>query len=221
METVTNKYGLKMFNNSEHIEVGLDECARGCLFGRTYMAAVIWNNEFDGLDDKEFNMIRDSKKLSKVQREDLVEYIESNAIDYYIYYADAKEIDQYNILQAVQNGFHKCLDELQVKPDHLYVEGNYFKTYQDIPHTTVIKGDNTYINIACASILAKVYHDRYIEELCDQNPEYEKYGIRHNMGYGTADHIQAIKEYGYSDQHRKSFQIKSLYKKECMIIEDA
>jgi ribonuclease HII len=212
----SNAFGIKLWNNRDKLEVGLDECARGCLLGRTYMAAVIWSPEFleESIQEPEFNWlnkIRDSKKLSSKTRELLAEYIKEYCLDYSIQWADEKEIDKKNILQAVQDGFHKCLDNLQMVPDTIYVDGNYFKTYCDrnlniISHQCIEQGDNKYLSIASASILAKVEHDKYISELCANYPILsEHYGISSNMGYGTKTHLDGIKKYGITKFHRKTF----------------
>jgi ribonuclease HII len=212
----SNAFGIKLWNNRDKLEVGLDECARGCLLGRTYMAAVIWSPEFleESIQESEFNWlnkIRDSKKLSSKTRELLAEYIKEYCLDYSIQWADEKEIDKKNILQAVQDGFHKCLNNLQMVPDTIYVDGNYFKTYCDrnlniISHQCIEQGDNKYLSIASASILAKVEHDKYISELCANYPILsENYGISSNMGYGTKTHLDGIKKHGITKFHRKTF----------------
>lgn len=213
-----NKYGLKLWNNRDKLEVGLDECARGCLLGRTYMACVAWSNDFleESIDDPEYDWlhdIRDSKKMNSSKREYLSEFIKCYALDYNIQWSDEKEIDKINILNAVQNGFHRCLENLQFLPDKLYVDGTIFKPYYDdqlniISHECIEGGDNKYLSIASASILAKVEHDKYIKELCEKYPILnERYDISNNMGYGTAKHMEGIKQYGTTQFHRKSFGI--------------
>ncbi len=214
----TNKYGLKLWNNRDKLEAGLDECARGCLFGRTYMACVVWSNDFleESINDPEFKWlhdIRDSKKMTPKKREMLSEYIKEYALDYNIQWADEKTIDEVNILQAVQNGFHQCLENLQFLPDQIFVDGNIFRTYYDdklniVSHQCIEGGDNILLSIASASILAKVEHDKYIKELCAKYPLLgERYDIHNNMGYGTANHMNAIKEHGITEFHRRSFGI--------------
>lgn len=218
MATVQNKQGLYLWDCKDNIEVGVDECARGCLLGRTYTAAVVWSPEFleDVVDDPEFkwiHKIKDSKKLSPKVREMLSDNIKEYCLDYSVQWADEKTIDEINILQSVQNCFHKCLDSLQMIPDMVFVDGNYFKTYYDkdfnaISHKCVEKGDNTYFCIASASILAKVAHDKYIKELCEANPLLvERYDIDKNMGYGTSKHIDGIESYGITEFHRRTFGI--------------
>ena len=191
------------------IEVGLDEVARGCMFGRVYTAAVIWPPDFE--EDKNY-IIKDSKKLSKKKREELYYYIIDTALDWNINYMEHDEIDKLNILQATLKSMHNNLDNLSIDVDHILVDGTNFNPYKKIPHTCVIKGDNKYYSIAAASILAKVEHDWYIEKLCRTQPElHEKYDLLNNMGYGTKTHMDNIKTYGISKYHRKSFGICKNY----------
>ena len=192
---------MKLYNNKNNIEAGIDECARGVLFGRLYAAVVIWPTY--EIDDKLINEIKDSKKL----REKLYSFIIQNCIDYSISWIDEKEIDNTNVLLADMKCFHNCLDKLKIRPNKILVDGNYFIKYQDIDYELIIGGDNKYISIACASILAKVEHDRYILEICKQNPDLKRYDLENNMGYGTKKHIEAIKKYGISEYHRKTFGI--------------
>lgn len=208
-----NKYGLKFYSDSSNIEVGLDECARGCLFGRTYAAAVIWNPDFlDTIsEDPDYilvHAIRDSKKMTPSKRKEVSEFIKENCLDYSIQWADEREIDKINILKAVQRCFHTCLDSLNISPDKIFVDGTYFTKYGYTPYECVEKGDNYYLNIASASILAKVAHDEYIEELCKDNPELvDKYDISNNMGYGTKKHLDGISKHGITPLHRRTFGI--------------
>ncbi len=213
-----NQYGLKLWKNRDKLEIGLDECARGCMLGRTYMACVAWSNDFleESIDDPEFDWlhdIRDSKKMTSKKRENIAEYIKEYALDYNIQWADEKEIDKVNILNAVQSGFHRCIENLQFIPDKIFVDGTIFKPYYDlelnvISHECLEGGDNIYLSIASASILAKVEHDKYIKELCDKYPILsERYGISDNMGYGTAKHMNGIKEFGITQFHRRTFGI--------------
>ena len=198
--------------NKNIIEAGLDEVARGCLFGRVYSAVVIWRGELE-LDNlllltkKNKLQIKDSKKLNIIQRKNLKKYIEANALDYAIGWASSQEIDKLNIRNATFLAMHRALDKLIIKPSHLIVDGNDFQQYKDINHTCIIKGDDKYTSIAAASILAKVYHDNYIINLINQNPELKKYQLHKNMGYGTKEHIEAINKYGITNYHRKTFGI--------------
>lgn len=193
-------------------EAGLDECARGVILGRIYGAAVIYPKE--GINEVTQKLIKDSKKLSKKMRNFLFDIIIDKAIDYSISWVDEKVVDEKGIQYANYKVFHDCLDNLDIRPDHILVDGNRFKDYKfnDIPihHSCIVKGDSKYLSIACASILAKVAHDRYIQELVDKNFYLFKYDLLNNMGYGTKKHIQAISEYGYTKFHRRSYKIKKL-----------
>lgn len=203
---------MKTFLDINNIEAGVDECARGVLLGRIYGAAVIYPKE--GINNELEKMITDSKKLSAKKREKLFDFIIENVDDYAISWVDEKTIDEKGIQFANYKVFHDSLDKLSIRPNHILVDGNRFIDYKNnnelIPHTCVIKGDSKYLSIACASILAKVSHDRYIKNLVKDQIDLLKYDLTNNMGYGTKKHIQAISEYGYSKYHRRSYNIKSL-----------
>lgn len=209
---------LKSYYDEDMMEAGLDEVARGCLAGPVYAAAVIWPTSFEETISDNYdiyNSITDSKKISKSRRKMLRDYIEENAIDYSVASKDNNVIDKVNILNATYQTMHKALDGLNVTPDSIIVDGNKFKPYyikinnkmEFIPHKCFEKGDSKFMSIACASILAKVYHDEYIEHLIDEEPLLERYGWKTNMCYGTEEHINAIKEYGITPYHRKTFGI--------------
>ena len=139
-------------------------------------------------------------------------YIEDNAIDFSVASFDNCRIDHVNIRNATFDAMHKALDGLLVEPDFLLVDGHVFRPYSNsnnktIPYTCVVSGDNTYIPIACASILAKVYHDEYIDKICEENDAYNVYGWQKNMCYGTKQHLDAIKDYGITPLHRQTFGI--------------
>lgn len=195
-------------NNSyekDCIEVGLDEVGRGCMFGRVYTAGVIW--PIDYIEDENF-IIKDSKKLSKDQREKLYYYIIDNCIEWNVNYIENDEIDKINILKATMKSMHENIDRLDIDVDHILVDGTIFYKYKDKKHTCIEKGDNKYYSIAAASILAKVEHDWYIEKLCKETPDlHEKYDLLNNMGYGTKNHMEGIKKNGITSLHRKSFGI--------------
>ena len=197
------------FSNQEIIEVGLDEAGRGCLSGPVFAAAVIWPRELE-INCNKFQL-NDSKKLSKKKRNLLRKFIEENAIDFSVSYCDNIEIDKINILKATHKTMHKCIDKLNITPDLLLVDGNLFTPYkingENIDHICIIKGDGKYSSISAASILAKTYHDDYIEDLLQKNPELEKYGWETNMCYGTKKHFDAIKNFGITNYHRKSFNL--------------
>lgn len=193
-------------------EAGVDECARGVLFGRIYGAAVVYPKE--GINNEMEKLITDSKKLSKKKRELLFDFIKDNVIDYAISWIEADVVDEKGIQYANYKVFHDSLDKLKIRPKHILVDGNRFQEYkykdEIIPHTCIIKGDSKYLSIACASILAKVTHDKYIQTLVNEQLYLLKYDLLNNMGYGTKKHIQAISEYGYTHYHRKSYKIKQL-----------
>jgi len=204
---------MKQFYEKDKIEVGLDEAGRGCLFGPVCVGAVIWLDEDPIKDDKNYE-IKDSKKVSEKKRTLLKDYIKDNSIAYSIQLIHHEDIDKYNILQATLRGMRLCLDSITdiINIDTILVDGNHFDFYSDkndkyIDHVCVIDGDNIYKSIAAASILAKTYRDEWIYKLVDENPELEKYDLRNNKGYGTKKHLDAIKEYGITKWHRKSFGI--------------
>ncbi len=200
---------LKKYHTENLKEVGIDEAGRGCLFGPVCIASVSLTNLTDPLVDE----IKDSKKLSQKKREKLFTFIKENSI-YSVKLIDHNTIDKENILQATLNGMHLTLDEIDSKMeiDLILVDGNHFPNYfsikQDkyINHECVINGDNTFVNIAAASILAKVTRDNYIVELCEKNEDLKKYDLHNNKGYGTKKHMEALKEYGTVEGHRKSFK---------------
>ena len=200
---------LKKYHTENILEVGIDEAGRGCLFGPVCIGAVILKDS----DDPLMNEIKDSKKLSEKKKNILFDFIKNNSIAYSIQFMNHEEIDRDNILQTTLNGMHKCLDEIdeKVNIENILVDGNHFPPYfsskQDkfLKHNCIINGDNEYLNIAAASILAKVSRDNYIKDLCEKNEIYNKYHLAKNKGYGTKQHLDAIKEFGITDLHRKSF----------------
>lgn len=190
---------------TDQIYVGCDEVGRGCLAGPVVAAVVIWNPELTN-DHPEYghivSQIRDSKKISKKLRDELTEFIKSNSIDYSITFIDNVTIDSINILNATYKAMHESLDKLKVDFDHILVDGNRFPKYKNKQHTCVVKGDDTYICIAAASILAKTARDNFMTELDSMFPEYK---WKNNMGYGTKAHIDAIRDNGITKYHRISF----------------
>lgn len=206
---IETKKTLKLYDDPTKIEVGVDEVARGCLFGRVYAAAVIWGKEDIPLPPK--MKITDSKKMTKKQREKAAEFIKEHAVAYAIEYRDEKYIDEYNILNASISAMIDAILKLPVEPEIILVDGIHFKQFINgsgnwVSYKCIPGGDAEYFSIACASILAKVEHDKYIEELCATEPELnEKYGLVSNMGYGTAKHLAGIKQHGISPYHRLSF----------------
>ena len=177
-------------------EAGCDEAGRGCLAGRVYAAAVILPYGYTNTH------LNDSKKLSPTQRYTLRAVIERDAEAWSIGFAEAEEIDKINILEASILAMHRAIKGLRVTAGHLLIDGNRFHPYQDIPYTTVVKGDGKYMSIAAASILAKTYRDDYMLAL---HAEYPCYDWFHNKGYPTLKHREAVRQYGLSPYHRKSF----------------
>jgi ribonuclease HII len=205
---------LTQYFEKNKIELGIDEAGRGCLFGPVVIGSVIWLDE-----DPNPNLeIKDSKKCSLIKRKELREYIEDNSILFNVKFLDNDYIDKYNILESTLNGMHRCVDNIiqNINIDTILVDGNKFHPYFDdndnhIPHVCIINGDNTYKSIAAASILAKEYRDEYILNLVKENPILEKYDIHNNKGYGTKKHLDAIKKYGLTKWHRKTFGICKKY----------
>lgn len=186
------------FLNEGLIEAGCDEAGRGCLCGPVSCAAVILPPDFHCPD------LNDSKQLTEKKRALLRPYIEEHALAWAVVMVEAEEIDRINILQASITGMQRALDSLSIRPQHILVDGNRFRPYKDIPHTTVVKGDAKYMSIAAASILAKTHRDELMERLAE---EYPQYGWAVNKGYPTKTHRAAIAEFGPSPYHRKSFRL--------------
>lgn len=180
------------------IEAGCDEAGRGCLAGSVYAAAVILPSDYD---NPEFN---DSKKLTEKKRYLLREQVQRDAVAWAIGVVTPDEIDKINILNASFLAMHRALDQLKVRPEAVIVDGNRFKPYHDLPYTTIIKGDGRYQAIAAASILAKTYRDGYMAELAIQYPQYD---WQSNKGYPTKKHREAIKNYGITPFHRRSYNL--------------
>jgi ribonuclease HII len=218
------------YNEDQNVyEIGVDEAGRGPLFGRVYTAAVILPKD----DTFDFSKVKDSKKFhSKKKIEEAAEYVKQNALAWHVSYEDERKIDEINILQATQLSMHNCINEVRKKYNKilneqsknektdfnysLLIDGNYFNPIttfnkttnkiETLPYMTIEGGDNKYASIAAASILAKVERDKYIDELCKQNPELsEHYGIDSNKGYGAKKHMDGIKDHGITIWHRRSF----------------
>ena len=180
------------------IEAGCDEAGRGCLAGSVYAAAVILP------DDYQNDLLNDSKQLTEKRRYQLREIIEHDAIAWAVGIVTPEEIDKINILNASILAMHRALDQLKVRPEAIIVDGNRFKPYNKIPHTTIVKGDGKYLSIAAASILAKTYRDDYMNKLAEEYPQYD---WRSNKGYPTKKHREAIRQYGITPYHRKSYNL--------------
>ena len=189
---------IKSWSN-QYIEAGCDEVGRGCLCGPVVAAAVIIDHQFNN------NLINDSKQLSFRTRIELDSYIKENVLDYSIAELSPEFIDEYNILNASIHAMHNALDQLKLKPELILVDGNKFHHYNYIPHQCIIKGDTKFLSIAAASILAKNYRDLLMIELHEEFPEY---GWNKNMGYATKEHREALKKFGPTKYHRKSFRLE-------------
>lgn len=188
---------LKKYFDKLLIEAGCDEAGRGCLAGPVFAAAVIFPKKFKN------SLIDDSKKLNDEERKLLRKVIEKEAISWAVGKASVAEIDEINILNASFLAMHRAIDNLKTIPQSLLIDGNRFNKYKKIPHTCIIEGDGKYMSIAAASILAKTYRDDYMEELHHHFPSYD---WLNNKAYATPGHREAIKKYGLTDHHRKSFQ---------------
>lgn len=180
------------------LECGTDEAGRGCLAGPVTAAAVILPASFRN------NILNDSKQLSEKNRTILKPIIETEAIAFAYNHVFESEIDSINILNASIKAMHNSIYQLQISPHYIIVDGNRFKPYKTIPHQTIIKGDSKYLSIAAASILAKTYRDAYMETI---HNEYPMYNWKQNKGYPTKEHRAAIRKYGITKYHRKSFRL--------------
>lgn len=180
------------------VEAGCDEAGRGCLAGAVYAAAVILPHDFRN------ELLNDSKQLTEKQRYALREVVEREALAWAVGVVTPEEIDRINILNASFLAMHRAVDQLKVRPEHLLIDGNRFKKYQDVPHTTVVKGDGKYMSIAAASVLAKTYRDDYMNRLAEEYPQYD---WDNNKGYPTKKHREAIRLYGTTPYHRMSYNL--------------
>jgi ribonuclease HII len=201
-------------------ELGVDEVGRGCLFGPVVSAAVVMPLEFEETDTL-WKEIKDSKKVSEKKRKLLAEYIKKTAVCYGIGECTHQEIDRINILHASLRSMHRAINQAYLMAIHnkkpifekILVDGPHFKPFippgedqEYIPHECIEQGDNIKLNIAAASILAKCYRDNWVEEGCKKNELWNQYDLEHNKGYGTAKHMDALKQYGPIEGHRKTFK---------------
>jgi len=184
--------------NENLLEAGCDEAGRGCLAGPVVAAAVILKNPIEGL--------MDSKKLNEKQRLSLRMRIEKEALSFAVAVVSPRRIEEINILNASIEAMQIALSELKTQPEFILIDGNRFKSYENIPHTCVIKGDDKFQSIAAASILAKTYRDEIMLGLHNEFPEYQ---WKQNKGYPTIAHRSAIEEHGACIHHRKTFQLLS------------
>lgn len=191
------------------VEAGCDEAGRGCLAGSVFAAAVILPENYQN------EQLNDSKQLTEKRRYQLREMIERDAVAWAVGIVTPEEIDKINILNASILAMHRALDQLKVRPEAIIVDGNRFKPYYErgerlevrsekIPHTTIVKGDGKYLSIAAASILAKTYRDDYMNRLAEEYPQYDWLS---NKGYPTKKHRDAIRQYGITPYHRRTFNM--------------
>jgi ribonuclease HII len=189
-------YNIQPNDESNEIQVGIDEAGKGSMIGPVFAAAVIWNNDVYPQD------IKDSKLLSRKKRPIVKQFIEENALAYGVGYATHTEVDDLNINNATFLAMHRALKKINIHFDRILVDGNIFKPYYCNVHTCIVGGDNKYVNIAAASILAKEYHDEWINEKFKEDTIYD---LINNKGYGTKNHINAIRKYGILDEHRITY----------------
>lgn len=196
---------LKPHLHPQLIEAGCDEAGRGCLAGPVYAAAVVLPSPDEaGSNFEALAELNDSKQLSERRRYALREVIQREAKAWAVGVVSAGEIDKINILRASILAMHRAIAQLAVRPRHLLIDGNRFSPYEDIPHTTVVKGDTTYMSIAAASILAKTYRDDFMMKI---HEEYPHYHWNQNKGYPAAVHREAIRRYGTTPYHRMTFRL--------------
>ena len=186
---------------SGRLEAGCDEAGRGPLAGPVFAAAVILPEDFY------HPLLNDSKQMTAAQRELLRPIIEKEALAWAVTRIDVEEIDSLNILWASVTGMQRSVLKLKPRPDFLLIDGNKFRPFDGFAYSTVVHGDATYASIAAASVLAKTYRDDCMRDLAKKFPEY---GWDKNMGYPTAEHIAALRKYGFTEHHRKSFHVKEL-----------
>ena len=189
---------LKPYLQEGRIEAGCDEAGRGCLAGPVFAAAVILPQDFQN------DLLNDSKQLSEKHRYELREVVQREAVAWAVGIVSNEEIDKINILRASILAMHRAVAQLKVRPQHLLIDGNRFSPYEGIPHTTVVKGDATYMSIAAASILAKTYRDDFMLKI---HEEYPQYHWDSNKGYPAPIHREAIRQYGTTPYHRLTFQL--------------
>ena len=189
---------LELYYDKTKIEAGCDEAGRGCLAGPVVAAAVILPKSFSNI------ILTDSKQLSEKKRELLRPIIEKEAVAWGVGIVSPEEIDEINILNASFLAMHRAIDELKSSPNLLLIDGNRFNKYKETEHVCIIKGDGKYLPIAAASILAKTYRDDIMKTYHDEFPHYD---WKNNKGYPTKKHREAIKQFGSTDYHRKSFRL--------------
>lgn len=203
------KKQLLPYQREDIVELGIDECGLGSLFGPCFVSGVILPKNIKELilNSPEKIIIRDSKKMNRKQRETACEFIEKHAVEYFILSKTNEEIDEKNILQIRYESYHEIIKNMNIRPEKILIDGDKFQPYENIDYECINGGDNIYMCIAAASILSKTYHDRYLIDLVEKEPELEKYDLVNNMGYGTANHLKAIEDHGITKYHRMSYGI--------------
>jgi len=189
---------LKLNYSGFDLEAGTDEAGRGCLAGPVVAAAVILPKDFS------HPFLNDSKQLSEKKRKELKPIIEAQSLAFAVSFVWQEEVDKINVLQASITSMHRAIAQLKTTPEFIIVDGNKFKNYKEIPHKTIVKGDSKYLSIAAASVLAKTYRDEYMEKI---HLEYSNYNWKKNKGYPTKEHREAIRNFGVTKYHRKSFKL--------------
>lgn len=189
---------LAPYMHAGQIEAGCDEAGRGCLAGPVFAAAVILPPDFN------HPLLNDSKQMTEKHRYEARQVIESHALAWAVAQVSPQEIDQINILQASFLAMHRAVDQLALRPEHLLIDGNRFKPYSGIPHTTIVKGDGKYLSIAAASVLAKTYRDDFMLQIHQDFPHYH---WDSNKGYPAPIHRAAIAQHGPCPHHRHSFRL--------------
>jgi ribonuclease HII len=180
------------------LECGTDEAGRGCLAGPVTAAAIILPEDF------QLDLLNDSKQLSEKVREKLKPIIEEKAISFSVTHIEPKIIDEINILNASIKAMQESIVKLNPTPLYIIVDGNRFKPINNIPYSTIVKGDSKFMSIAAASILAKTYRDEYMNKI---HEEFPMYNWKQNKGYPTKEHREAIRKYGTTKYHRMSFRL--------------
>jgi ribonuclease HII len=193
------------YSEYETVEAGCDEAGRGCLAGPLFAAAVIFPYNYTN------DQLNDSKQLTKSQRKELREIILKDAVSWSVIAISEKEIDEINILNASFRGMNLAVKQLETAPNLLLIDGNRFINETTIPYHCIVKGDEKYLSIAAASILAKTYRDNFMEKI---DAEFPMYGWKQNKGYPTPEHQEALLKYGRTKYHRKSFHVKGQLKME-------
>ncbi|PKP25602.1 MAG: ribonuclease HII [Bacteroidetes bacterium HGW-Bacteroidetes-2] len=189
---------LQLKLHTKLLECGTDEAGRGCLAGPVTAAAVLLPDNFVNF------LLTDSKQLTELRRNQLKPLLEKEAICFGVSHVFMNEIDKINILNASIKAMHLSIAQLKTIPEFILVDGNRFKNYKEIPHQCIVKGDAKFLHIAAASVLAKTYRDAFMEKI---HEEYPMYNWKKNKGYPTLEHREAIRKFGITKYHRKSFRL--------------